>query len=117
MAKTTAIPDPLERRHLVERELTPEHALRIAEAYLADDRAWEAIIFLTKAGANDRLVALRDTAVAAGDTFLVRELTRALRDEFPAARWREVVAAAEASGKDRHAANARRLVDRAEDSS
>ena len=114
MAKKTSIPDPLERRHLVERELAPEQALRIAEAYLADDRVWEAIVFLTKAAANDRLAALRDAAAAAGDTFLVRELTRALRDEFPAARWREVVAAAEATGKDRHAAQARRLVDRAE---
>jgi hypothetical protein len=113
MAKS-AIPDPLERRHLVERELPAEQALRTAEAYLAEDRVWEAIVFLGKAGAADRLAAVRDGAIAAGDTFLVRELTRALRDEMPAARWREVVAAAEAAGKDRFAAQARRLADRAE---
>jgi hypothetical protein len=113
MAKS-AIPDPLERRHLIERELAPEQSMRIAEAYVAEGRSWEAIAFLAKAGAQDRLRALRDDAVVAGDTFLVRELTRALRDEVPAARWREVVAAADAAGKDRYAAQARRLADRAE---
>jgi hypothetical protein len=113
MAKS-AIPDPLERRHLVERELAPAQALAIAEAYLAEERVWEAIVFFGKAGATDRLAALRDAAVATGDTFLIRELTRALRDEVPAARWREVVAAAEGAGKDRYAAQARRLADRAE---
>ena len=114
MARITAIPDPLERRHLVERELASEHALRIADAYVALDRTWEAIAFLGKAGANDRIAALRDAAVGTGDTFLVRELSRALRDELPAARWCEVAAAAEAAGKERYAAQARRLADRAE---
>jgi len=113
MAKS-AIPDPLERRHLVERDLAPEQALRTAEAYLAEDRVWDAIVFLGKAGANERMAALRDDAVASGDTFLVRELTRVLRDEVPAARWRDVVAAAEAAGKERFAEQARRLADRAE---
>jgi len=114
MAKSTAIPDPLERRHLIERALAPEQALRIADAYLALDRTWEAIAFLGKAGAHDRIAALRETAVGAGDAFLVRELTRALRDELPAARWRAVADAAEAAGKERYAAQARRLADRAE---
>ena len=34
------------------------------------------------------LAALRAEAVAEGDFFLVRELTRALGDELPAAQWR-----------------------------
>lgn len=110
----SAIPDPLERRHLVERDLAPDACLRIAEAYLAAGRVWDAIAFLAKGGANDRLAALRDDAIAAGDTFLVRELTRALHDEVPAARWRETAAAAEAAGKDRFAEQARRLSERAE---
>jgi hypothetical protein len=114
MAQSTAIPDPLERRHLIERQLAPEQALRIADAYLALDRTWEAIAFLGKAGATDRIAALRDAAIGTGDAFLVRELTRALRDELPAARWRDVVAAAESAGKERYAAQARRLADRAE---
>ena len=38
MAKSR-IPGPLERRHLVERELSPAQALRHAEAYLAAGRS------------------------------------------------------------------------------
>lgn len=110
----SAIPDPLERRHLVERELAPEQALRIAEAYLAAERTWDAIAFLAKAGATDRLVALREHAIATGDTFLVRELVRALRDDLPAARWRDTAEAAAAAGKERFAAQAQRLAERAE---
>ena len=112
MAKS-AIPDPLERRHLIERELAPDQCLRIADAYLAEGRVWEAIAFLGKARANERLAALREESIAAGDTFLVRELTRALRDELSAARWRETADAAEAAGKERFAAQAKRLSERA----
>ena len=109
-----AIPDPLERRYLIERDLAPDHSLGLADAYLAEGRTWDAIAFLAKANARDRLAALREEAVAAGDTFLVRELTRALRDEVPGARWTETAAAAAAAGKDRYAAQARRLAERAE---
>jgi hypothetical protein len=110
----SAIPDPLERRHLVERDLTPDACLRIADAYLAAERVWDAIAFLNKAGATDRLAALREDAIAAGDAFLVREFTRALRDEVPADRWRATAEAAEAAGKERFAEQARRLSERAE---
>jgi len=113
MAKSP-IPDPLERRHLIERELAPEQCTKIAEAYLTEGRVWDAIAFLGKAGANDRLAALREESIVAGDTFLVRELTRALRDELSAARWRETADAAEAAGKERFAAQAKRLCERAE---
>jgi hypothetical protein len=113
MAKS-AIPNPLERRHLVERDATPEASLRLAEAYLAEGRGWEAIVFLQKAGAHDRLAALRAEAVAEGDFFLVRELTRALGDELPAAQWRATSEAAAASGKERYAASAHRMAERAE---
>jgi len=113
MAKT-AIPNPLERRHLIERELAPEAALRVAEVYLADDRAWDAIGFLSKAGARDRLAALREEAVRAGDTFLVREISRALGDELAAERWRAVAEAASAAGKERFATEALRQAARAE---
>jgi hypothetical protein len=113
MAKR-AIPDPLVRRHLIERESAPEPSLRLAEAYLAEGRAWEAIAFLKKANAGERLAALRTEAIAAGDTFLVREITRALGDELPGAAWREVAEAAGRGGKDRYAAQAVRLSERAE---
>jgi hypothetical protein len=109
-----AIPNPLERRHLIERELAPEAALRIAEAYLAADRAWDAIGFLEKAGARERLAALREDATRAGDAFLVREISRALGEEPGAERWRAVAAAASASGKERFATEALRQAARTE---
>ena len=112
MAKS-AIPSPLERRQLIERDVAPEASLRLADAYLADGRAWEAIAFLQKAGAQDRLSALREEAVTSGDYFLVRELTRVLGDELPAARWRDTSAAATAAGLERYAASAHRMAERA----
>ena len=63
MAKAK-IPDPLTRRHLVEKELPPDQARAIAEAYLADDRCLEAIDFLKLAGASEALAALRARAIA-----------------------------------------------------
>jgi hypothetical protein len=114
MAKKSAIPNPLERRHLVERNATPEASLRLAEAYLAEGRAWEAIVFLQKADARDRLAELREEAIEAGDFFLVREFCRALGDEIPAAGWRATSEAAAAAGKERYAASAHRMAERAE---
>jgi hypothetical protein len=114
MAKKSAIPNPLERRHLIERNATPEVSLRLAEAYLAEGRGWEAIVFLQKAGARDRLAELREEAIAAGDFFLVREFTRALADEISGERWRATSEAATAAGKERYAASAHRMAERAE---
>ena len=42
----TGIPDPLERRHLVEKDLPAAQALAIANAYLEKDRCLEALDFL-----------------------------------------------------------------------
>ncbi len=112
MAKS-AIPNPLARRLLVERELAPEPALKLAEAYLAEGRVWESIAFLQKAGAQDRMAELREAAVAGGDFFLVRELTRVLGDELPSARWRATSEAAAAAGLERYAASAHRMAERA----
>ena len=107
MAKNS-IPDPLERRHLIERQLEPARALAIAEAYLAQERAQEAIVFLARAGATDRLEAVFRLAVEQGDPFLLRETAAALGREPDAATWRALAAAADAAGKDRYAAEARR---------
>ena len=107
MAKPT-IPDPLERRHLVERELEPARALAIAEAYLAGERAQEAVAFLARARATDRLEALWRLAIEQGDPFLFREVASALGREPDAASWRALATAAAGAGKDRYAAEARR---------
>jgi hypothetical protein len=111
MAKSV-IPGALERRHLIERELAAEKALEIAEAYLAEERVWDAIAFLLKADARDRLLALAEDASGAGDSFLVRELSRALGEEPTSEGWRETAEAARAAGKERFAAQAQRLADR-----
>ena len=74
MAKNM-IPNPLERRHLVERDLSEAHALRVAEAYLEEGRTVEALDFLCKAEAEDRIADLRAGAVRAGDGRLAMTAT------------------------------------------
>lgn len=112
MAKKTKIPGPLDRRHLIERALGADAARALAEAYVADGRIWEAVAFLVKADARDRLAELREEATQAGDAFLVRELSRALGDEPTPERWSAVAEAARVAGKERFAEQARRLADR-----
>jgi hypothetical protein len=109
------LPDPLRRRHLVEQKIDPARALQIAEAYLAQDRAMEAVAFLMKAEARERLAALREQAVRDGDAFLLREVATALDEEVDAGTWRALAAAAQAAGKERYAAEAGRQAARLED--
>ena len=113
MARST-LPDPLHRRILLEKELDPAHALRIAEAYLAEDRVVEAVAFLRRARATDRLGELRSQAVAQGDAFLLREVCRELGQPPEAHEWRSLADAAEAAGKVRYADQARRQLGRAD---
>jgi hypothetical protein len=103
------IPDPLKRRHVLETDLDATKALAIAEAYLAEGRNPEAVAFLAKADARDRLEALHGEAVAAGDVFLVREISAALGREVAASTWAAVAEGAAAAGKDQYAQEARRL--------
>jgi hypothetical protein len=104
----SSIPDPLERRHLIERKLEPARALAIAEAYLAEERAQEAVAFLARAQATDRLQELWGLALSHGDPFLLREVAAALGREPDGASWGRLAEAAAAAGKDRYAAEARR---------
>lgn len=110
MAKSK-LPDPLHRRQLLEQELDAARALTVAEAYLAEGRPAEALDFLVKAGAGDRLRALRAEAVEAGDVFLLREVSVRVGEEPDAATWRQLADAAEAAGKMQYAHEARRLAD------
>jgi len=111
---TVRLPDALARRHLIEKELTAAHALRLAEAYLAEERVVEALAFLQKAGATDRLRAIAEQAKLDGDVFLMRQAA-ALSGEPPsAADWRTVGEAARERGKLRFAADAERQADRQE---
>ena len=58
MAKSI-IPDAIERRHLIDRDLKPAQSLRYAEAYLEAGRDQDAIEFLVKAEATEHLQAMR----------------------------------------------------------
>ena len=107
MAKSR-IPDALKRRHLVERELAAAQALRIAEEYLAEGRELEAVDFLRKAGAAEKLAELRRGAVARGDAFLLRSVATASGEPPTRDEWLALAQAAATAGKQRYADEGRR---------
>ena len=109
------IPDPLSRRHLVVKDLTPAQALAIADAYLEVDRRVEAVDFLKKAEADDKLGELRKIAMTEGDVFLLRAVAEARRKEVPKEDWERVAENAAARGLERYADEARRQADRGEE--
>jgi hypothetical protein len=106
------IPDPLTRRHLIEGTLDSARAGTIAKAYLAEDRAQEAVAFLARAEDTETLERLWQQAVEEGDAFLLREVAAALGRAPDAATWEQLATAADGAGKDRYAAEARRQVAR-----
>ncbi|MGH0031392.1 MAG: hypothetical protein ACQGVC_16465 [Myxococcota bacterium] len=114
MAKSR-IPNPLERRHLVEKELPAEQALAIAEAYLAEERVDEAVEFLGKAEDTERLAALREQAVREGNAFLLRSVAQALGEPPERDEWRRLAEAADSLGKERYAEEARRQSERGDE--
>jgi len=106
------LPDPLSRRHLLERDLPAAQALATAEAYLAEGRSVDAIDFLAMADAPERLAELRAQAVEAGDLFLLRAVARASGTAPTRDEWAALAAAAEAAGNLAYAADARRQAER-----
>ena len=109
------IPDPLVRRHLVEKQLPTDQARGIADAYLAEGRAEEAVDFLALAQDRERLGELRAKAVSSGDAFLLRQVARALGDEPQRDEWRRLAEAAHAQGKERYAREAQRQAERGDE--
>ena len=114
MAKTK-IPNSLERRHLVERELSARQALAIAEAYLEEGRSEEAVVFLGKAGSDERLESLTREAVDTGDAFLLSEISRVRGRESDAQTWRQLAESARRAGKELYADTAERQAHRSDD--
>ncbi len=114
MAKSK-IPGPLERRHLIEREISTAQAQRIADAYLEEGREIEAVDFLRKAKAEEALDGLRRQALARGDAFLLRSVAAALGREPDRDEWQTLAEAATSAGRDRYATEARRQAVRGED--
>lgn len=110
------IPNPLERRHLIEKDLEAARCLALAEAYVEAGRVSDAVVFFAKAEANERLVGLAEQAVSEGDAFLLGELARASSEvEAGPDRWRALADVAEAKGKLRYAEMARRHARSGED--
>ena len=109
------LPGSIERRHLIERELSPAQALRYAEAYLEEGFDQDAIEFLVKAEAGDQLEAMRRRSIESGDTFLLRMVAAATDVASDREEWTRLAEAAAAAGKERYAAEARRLATRGED--
>ena len=114
MAKAK-IPDPLGRRHLIERDLAPAQALKYAQAYLEEGRAVEAVDFFAKADAKESLEELRLEAIRSGDVFLLRVVAAALGVTPVRADLQDAAQAADAAGKERYAQEARRLAEVGED--
>ena len=113
MAKSR-IPDALTRRLLIEKEMDADGSTAIAEAYLEEGRTHEALDFLVKADAQERIDQLLEQAVESGDTFTVQVISRATSREPDAECWERVARAAEAAGKERYAATAWRQIGRGE---
>ncbi len=111
MAKSK-LPGPIERRHLIERELSPAQALRYAEAYLEEGLDMDAISFLVKAGATDQLDALRSRAIEAGDGFLFRAVASETGAPPTAEEWKALADGAARAGKEHYAADALRQAER-----
>ena len=106
------IPNPLERRHLLERDLPAAQALALAESYLEEDRPLEAVAFLVLAEADEKLAELVELAVEMGDGFLLRSLADVRRVQVDPDAWLRLAAAADAAGKETYAALARRQFQR-----
>jgi hypothetical protein len=109
------IPNPLERRHLVARELPEARAREIAEAYQAEGRTVEAADFMEKAGSTEALEKIREEAIAAGDVFEFRLAVRMLGATPRREEWTRLADAAAAAGKLRYEVEARRQAERGED--
>ena len=103
-----AIPDAIQRRDQLEQKLDPAKALRVAEAYLEAGRAFEALAYLERAEARERIEAVRDEAIEGGDVFLLREAAARLGEAPDVRAWERLAEAAAAAGKQSYAAEARR---------
>jgi len=106
------VPGPIERRHLIERELSAAQALRYAEAYLAEGLDVDAISFLVKAEATDQLDALRSRAIETGDGFLLRAVASETDTPPTADEWKALADGAARAGKENYAAEALRQAER-----
>ncbi len=110
----TKLPGPIERRHLIEGELSAAQALRYAEAYLVEGLEVDAIAFFIKAEVTEPLDVLRARSIEAGDGFLLRAVASAMGVPPKSEEWKALAEAAERAGKECYAAEALRQAERKE---
>ena len=110
----TKLPGPIERRHLIERDLSAAQALRYADVYLAEGLDVDAVAFLVKAEATDQLDALRGRAIETGDAFLLRVVASETGTSPNAEEWKSLAERAERAGKKHYATEALRQAERGE---
>jgi hypothetical protein len=110
----TKLPGPIERRHLIERDLSAAQALRYAEVYIAEGLDVDAVAFLVKAEATDQLDALRGRAIETGDAFLLRVVASETGTSPNAEEWKALAERAERAGKEHYATEALRQAERGE---
>ena len=108
------LPGSIERRHLIERELSNAQALRYAEAYLAEGLDVDAVAFLVKAEATDQIAALRVRAIETGDGFLFRTVATETGVPPKPEEWKALAEGATRAGKEHYAAEALRQAERGE---
>ncbi|MEN8183486.1 MAG: hypothetical protein ABFS46_13230 [Myxococcota bacterium] len=111
----TVLPDALTRREWVEQPSKGDRDARVAEAYLADGRRAESLVFLARSGGRELLRELAGQAVQEGDAFLLREACRALGEEPSREQWTLLAEAAVREGKESYAVEARRQALRREE--
>ncbi|MEE3326095.1 MAG: hypothetical protein VX252_02035 [Myxococcota bacterium] len=92
----------------MEQQSDERQSVALADAYLSEGRVQEALFFLAKAEASDRLQELADQATADGDAFLLKQIGDLLKQDYDAAKWLSLAEAAEAGGKLLYAEVARR---------
>ena len=99
----------------MERGSGEAQAGRVAQAYLAEGRELEALDFLAQAGDQEGLAGLRQSAIAAGDLFLLKAVAQFVEEKPQRQDWETLAAAAEAAGKLGYAEDARRQAERGEE--
>jgi hypothetical protein len=109
------LPNPLEHRHLLERDLDAGEAVAYADVYIEEDRPLDAVEFLAKAGASERLSELAETAIREGNAFLLKRIFAVQGLEAGQESWQRLAEAAEANGLESYARAARRLAEVGDD--
>ena len=102
-----SLPRPLARRELLYSSDTPREVLvGLAEAYLAQGLAFDAVDFYVRAKDRAGLEKMRGVAVDAGDAFILRKVHEAAPDLVSAADWQALGEHAKQLGKETYAERA-----------